>query len=156
MSWHVFKQICYSRYISRNDHFNVFSKSKACHGIIFQGKSFTITFCKPCKLFVNLWTFNFCSVQKLSNGFQKEEEKGCWPLKTAYRPWVSSLEGQGNVHFAQGTFIGKSESLWDTLEGASGLRPRLRALQAMASVLFKAWPCWHQACTSSVFPRNSA
>ena len=37
--------------------FNVFSKSKAFHGIIFQEKSFTITFCKPCKLFVNLWTF---------------------------------------------------------------------------------------------------
>ena len=34
--------------------FYVFSKSKAFHGIIFQEKSFTITFCKPCKLFVNL------------------------------------------------------------------------------------------------------
>ena len=36
--------------------FNVFSKSKAFHGI-FQEKSFTITFCKPCKLFVNLCFF---------------------------------------------------------------------------------------------------
>ena len=34
--------------------FTVFSKSKAFHGLIFQEKSFTITFCKPCKLFVNL------------------------------------------------------------------------------------------------------
>ena len=51
--------------ISRIDNcFNVFSKSEAFHGIIFQGKSFTITFCKPCKLFVNLWTYNFCSVRK--------------------------------------------------------------------------------------------
>ena len=39
--------------------FTVFSKSKAFHGLIFQEKSFTITFCKPCKLFVNLWTFSF-------------------------------------------------------------------------------------------------
>ena len=35
----------------------IFSKSKAFHGIIFQEKSFTITCCKPCKIFVNLWTF---------------------------------------------------------------------------------------------------
>ena len=34
--------------------FTVFTKSKAFHGLIFQEKSFTITFCKPCKLFVNL------------------------------------------------------------------------------------------------------
>ena len=34
-------------------------------------KSFTITLCKPCKLFVNMWTFNFCSIQKVSNGFKK-------------------------------------------------------------------------------------
>ena len=51
--------------------FNVFSKSKAFHGIIFQDKSFTITFCKPCNLFVNLWTFNFCSVQKVFNEFNR-------------------------------------------------------------------------------------
>ena len=48
--------------------FNVFSKSKAFHGIIFQEKSFTITFCKP-KLFANLWTLFFFSVPKVSNGF---------------------------------------------------------------------------------------
>ena len=42
--------------------FDVFSKSKAFRGIIFQEKSFTIAFCKPCKLFVNLWTlFFFCT-----------------------------------------------------------------------------------------------
>ena len=39
--------------------FAVFSKSKAFHGILHQEKTFTITFCKPCKLFVNLWTFFF-------------------------------------------------------------------------------------------------
>ena len=45
--------------ISRIDQcFNVFSKSKAFHGLSFQGKSFIITFCKPCKLFVHLWTLN--------------------------------------------------------------------------------------------------
>ena len=49
--------------------FTVFSESKAFHGLIFQEKSFTITFCKPCKLFVNLWTFFFLSVPKGSNGF---------------------------------------------------------------------------------------
>ena len=55
--------------MSRIDHcFNVFSsKSKAFHEIIFQEKYFTITFCKPCKLFVNLWTF--FSVPKVYNGF---------------------------------------------------------------------------------------
>ena len=31
--------------------FNVFSKSKALHGIVFQEQSFIITFCKPSKLF---------------------------------------------------------------------------------------------------------
>ena len=60
--------------------FNVFSKSKALHGIIFQGKSFTTAFCKPCKLFVNLWTFNFCSVQKVSNGFKCH--------KCSLKPWI--------------------------------------------------------------------
>ena len=72
VSWHVFKiNPLFS--IPRTDIcFNVFSKSKAFHGIIFQGKSFTFTFCNPCNLFVNLWTFNFCSVHKVSNGF-----KGC-------------------------------------------------------------------------------
>ena len=50
--------------------FNVFSKSEAFHGTIFQEKSFNITFCKPCKLFVNLWTFSFFSVPKVYNGFQ--------------------------------------------------------------------------------------
>ena len=54
--------------------FNVFSKSKALHGIIFQEKSFTMTFCKPCKLFVNLWTVVFfvffLSVPKVYNGFK--------------------------------------------------------------------------------------
>ena len=50
MSWHVFNiNLLFS--ISRIDNcFNVFTKSKAFHGIIFQGKSFTITFCKPCKV----------------------------------------------------------------------------------------------------------
>jgi hypothetical protein len=38
--------------------------------ITFQEKSFTITVCKPCKLFVNLWTFFFFSVLKVSNGFK--------------------------------------------------------------------------------------
>ena len=28
-----------------------------------------ITFCKPCKLFLNLWFFNLFSVLKVSNGF---------------------------------------------------------------------------------------
>ena len=32
-------------------------KRKAFHGIIFREKSFTTTFRKPSKLFVNLWTF---------------------------------------------------------------------------------------------------
>ena len=50
--------------------FNVFSKSEAYHWIIFQEKSFTITFCKPCELFVNLWTF-FFSVPKVYNGFKR-------------------------------------------------------------------------------------
>ena len=53
-----------------DNYFNVFSKTKAFHGIIFKEKSFTITFsCKPCKLVVNLWTF-FCSVPKVYNGFK--------------------------------------------------------------------------------------
>ena len=52
--------------------FNIFTKSKAFHGIIFQEKSFTITLCKPCKLFVNLWTLIFFSVPKVYNGFKGE------------------------------------------------------------------------------------
>ena len=43
---------------------NVFSKSKAFHGIIFQKKTFTINFCKPSKLFVNLGTFFFFLYRK--------------------------------------------------------------------------------------------
>ena len=49
MSWHVFKINPLFSKSRINNCFNVFSKSKAFHGIIFQGKSFTITFCKPCK-----------------------------------------------------------------------------------------------------------
>ena len=41
--------------------FRTFRRVMTCvyafHGIIFQEKSSTITFCKTCKLFVNLWTF---------------------------------------------------------------------------------------------------
>ena len=51
--------------------FNVFAKSRVFHGIIFRKKSFTITFCKPCKLFVNLWTFFFFSVPKVSHDFNE-------------------------------------------------------------------------------------
>ena len=61
------KYICYSRYREFPNCFNVFCK--AFHGIIFQGQYVTITFCKPCKLFVNLWTF-FCSVPIVYNGFK--------------------------------------------------------------------------------------
>ena len=47
VSWHVFK-INQLFSISSDNCLNVFSKSKAIHGIILQGKSFTIPFCKPC------------------------------------------------------------------------------------------------------------
>ena len=50
--------------------FAVFSKSKAFHGIIFKEKSFTTTFCKPWKLFVNTELFSFLPVPKGSNGFK--------------------------------------------------------------------------------------
>ena len=52
--------------MSRIDNcFNVISKSKAFHGLIF-----AITFCKPCKLFVNLWTFILFSCSEVCNGYK--------------------------------------------------------------------------------------
>ena len=73
MSWHVFKKNKSVILAIENWYcFNVFSKSKAFHGTIFQEKSFTITFCKPCKLFVNLWIF---SVPKVYNGFKLKAKK---------------------------------------------------------------------------------
>ena len=52
--------------------FYIHAKNKIKQGTLqpnFSREVFHHTFCKPCKLFVNLWTFNFCSVQKVYNGF---------------------------------------------------------------------------------------
>ena len=70
VSWHVFTINPWFSLTRIDNCFNVFSKSKAFHGIIFQEKPFTITFCKPCKLVVKLWTFIYFSVQKVYNGFK--------------------------------------------------------------------------------------
>ena len=81
--------------------FNVFSKSKAFHGIIIQEKSFTITF-------VNLWTFFFLFLYRkcvmalkqhfLTNGFlcgfatkfstQLGDEKLCWCLSSELNLYI--------------------------------------------------------------------
>ena len=93
-AWHVFK-INPQLSISRIDNcFNVFSKSKAFHGIIFQEKSFTITFCKPCKLFVNLlfiFLFRKCPMASM-NG------KLFWLLTQFLHGPSHSWQGRGKVH----------------------------------------------------------
>ena len=80
--------------------FIVFSESKAFHGIIFEGKSFTITFCKPCNLFVNLWTSNFCSVQKWYNGFNKVSPNSQgWVSTPRWRLWlVWTIDQRDNMY----------------------------------------------------------
>ena len=99
VSWHVFKINPLFSIPRIVDCFNVFSKSKAFHGIIFQGKCFTFTFCKPCNLFVNLWTFNFCSVQKMSNSCKVYDSQVCgWRTNRRFSVYLFIFSKPSNFH----------------------------------------------------------
>ena len=93
--------------------FNFFSKSKAFHGLLFQEESFTITFCKPCKLLVNMSTFFFFSVPKVSNGFKTTLNilMSSWVPKLASLPKSLIVDGKVGIYIPLKTVwnVGKHE-----------------------------------------------